>query len=778
MKKLVMIIFLFLLILMQNIYAQTWQKTRLDRGEKDRAGQFCTIAVDDHGYSHISYMDYKWNTNDENLRYAYQDNTGWHIEKIDFTDYSSHVGFTTDIALDSNGNPHIIEVVLNTYDDDLVRYLYKEPGGLWVSKNFIGYVYYYYSKIEISNDDNPYLLYGAKNGGDTGFNLVMSYKNNGYWYRKIITNNLDRHTNWDQIFDFTLDGNNKPIVCYFENGSLMLSHNGSKILIDNGCDRGHGCSVDYDADNDIIWVVYHHRDYDNLNLAIISDDDCNVYILDNIGGKHPSITLDKAGFPHIAYFTGSGSDQQELRYIYQNSDGWFSSTVDHGYDGRSGSTGGNYKNISLGISVNKYAQAYICYQWLDPSGNFNDNDYHLYFAKNTDKIITVNPIVSLSNYFIKREQTFQIMGSGFSSNGQVTMYFKAPSGSLEEEFITADKNGDYSKSNTIPSNAELGVWEYWAKDLSSGISSDKVNYHVVSQFQIFTEDFESFDGSRWQPSHPSECTVETDNGDKAYCIDATYETGVYSLIKNYQFTDFDINLKIRNDTDFDYGYNHASYFILFNYQDSNNQYYLKFCTPIQVAVNPIEYHYENKLYKIVNGNTEVIKTYQNVTIDDKLYHDVRVKREDNQISVYYDNNEIMSVYDDATIQGKIGIGAYKSKAYFDDINIRLPDNGTAIELSSKSKLIKFALQSNYPNPFNSTTNITFDVPKASHVTLKVYDITGKHIKTLVDEHMNAGNHSVKWYGKNSKGNTVPSGIYLCRIQSDGYTNTISMLYSK
>ena len=77
----------------------------------------------------------------------------------------------------------------------------------------------------------------------------------------------------------------------------------------------------------------------------------------------------------------------------------------------------------------------------------------------------------------------------------------------------------------------------------------------------------------------------------------------------------------------------------------------------------------------------------------------------------------------------------------------------------------FALYQNYPNPFNPTTTIKYQIPNSSHVTLKVYDILGREVATLVNEVQNAGEHSVQFPDRQQTTNyrQVSSGIYFYRL---------------
>ena len=61
---------------------------------------------------------------------------------------------------------------------------------------------------------------------------------------------------------------------------------------------------------------------------------------------------------------------------------------------------------------------------------------------------------------------------------------------------------------------------------------------------------------------------------------------------------------------------------------------------------------------------------------------------------------------------------------------------------------------NYPNPFNPITSIKYDLPTDAHTVMEVFDIMGKHVKTLVDENQTAGFKTIKWDATNSTGNNV------------------------
>jgi hypothetical protein len=86
---------------------------------------------------------------------------------------------------------------------------------------------------------------------------------------------------------------------------------------------------------------------------------------------------------------------------------------------------------------------------------------------------------------------------------------------------------------------------------------------------------------------------------------------------------------------------------------------------------------------------------------------------------------------------------------------------------------KFELFQNYPNPFNPSTTINFSVPKTSLVTIKVYNILGKELSTLVNEEKSAGNYSVQFFGSK-----LSSGIYFYRMQAGSFSQTKKLLLLK
>ncbi len=98
---------------------------------------------------------------------------------------------------------------------------------------------------------------------------------------------------------------------------------------------------------------------------------------------------------------------------------------------------------------------------------------------------------------------------------------------------------------------------------------------------------------------------------------------------------------------------------------------------------------------------------------------------------------------------------------------------TSVETIHSNNPIRFELKQNYPNPFNPTTKIKYQLPDAGFVTLKVYDVLGNEIATLVNEEKQTGTYEITWYAEN-----LPSGIYFYRLQAGSFILTKKMVLMK
>jgi hypothetical protein len=81
-------------------------------------------------------------------------------------------------------------------------------------------------------------------------------------------------------------------------------------------------------------------------------------------------------------------------------------------------------------------------------------------------------------------------------------------------------------------------------------------------------------------------------------------------------------------------------------------------------------------------------------------------------------------------------------------------------------VLSSGLDSIYPNPFNPSTTIRYNIAKAEKVSLNIYNLRGQKVITLINESKSAGAHTASWDGRDEAGNPVASGVYYLRLQTD------------
>jgi hypothetical protein len=139
---------------------------------------------------------------------------------------------------------------------------------------------------------------------------------------------------------------------------------------------------------------------------------------------------------------------------------------------------------------------------------------------------------------------------------------------------------------------------------------------------------------------------------------------------------------------------------------------------------------------------------------------------------FYDasSDQILSISEILPFQND-GYGTLDNPYEFSILN-------TGIDAPDVSVPKATALHANYPNPFNPTTTIKFDLATKSHVSLKVYDTMGRLIRTLSSETREPGYYSVQWHGLDDAGKPVQSGLYFYRLETDNYKSVKRMLLLK
>ena len=101
------------------------------------------------------------------------------------------------------------------------------------------------------------------------------------------------------------------------------------------------------------------------------------------------------------------------------------------------------------------------------------------------------------------------------------------------------------------------------------------------------------------------------------------------------------------------------------------------------------------------------------------------------------------------------------------------DTFPSVDDSSNYLPTEFSLSQNYPNPFNPSTTLRYTIPRSGQVTLRIYNLLGKEVETLVDEKQQAGAYAIQWNPVD-----LPSGIYFIRLQAGEFAANRKLLLVK
>ena len=111
-------------------------------------------------------------------------------------------------------------------------------------------------------------------------------------------------------------------------------------------------------------------------------------------------------------------------------------------------------------------------------------------------------------------------------------------------------------------------------------------------------------------------------------------------------------------------------------------------------------------------------------------------------------------------------------------------NGVSVDCEKESSFdvnfmpVETSLGKNYPNPFNPSTQVRYALPEASKVSISIYDMMGRQVRSLVNGSMDAGYHTALWNATNDNGNPVSAGMYIYTIQAGEFRQTKKMVLLK
>jgi hypothetical protein len=199
--------------------------------------------------------------------------------------------------------------------------------------------------------------------------------------------------------------------------------------------------------------------------------------------------------------------------------------------------------------------------------------------------------------------------------------------------------------------------------------------------------------------------------------------------------------------------------------------------------NPEEVEPKYHLYRGYNTDCESEPTYSflaAVNHNDSIYIDNSLTLYDPEhATIQYCTGDLLTYSYKILAKDKHGSESVKSErgmvsGYSTECGGGDEDNRQVSNNENQSDIpVVFSLKQNYPNPFNPTTNIQYDLPSDNFVSIKIFDITGREITTLVNEFKTAGRYSVGFNGAN-----ISSGIYYYKIEAGNFTQVRKMILLK
>ncbi len=282
-------------------------------------GRFTSIAIDSHGYAHISYGELI--TSGVRLKYAYQDENGWHTDVID-----DDCGYTTALVLDNNDQPHI---VYNGFPNNGLKYAYRDTTG-WHIKTLVVSNSVGFPHVAISSAGYPHIAYRDES------QLRYIYEDTSGWHIETI----EDQNNPGIDISLVLDDRDRPHISYFDWNLLEYQYatkNASQWNIEtiaklNSSGIGRYTSLRL-SQSGVPHVLLYSKP--SLYYAVPGNQGWDIETISSEwtgegDGALSSLVLDADDTPHISY--RSDADGGTLVYAYKTTS-WISTIVDSGSTG-------------------------------------------------------------------------------------------------------------------------------------------------------------------------------------------------------------------------------------------------------------------------------------------------------------------------------------------------------------------------------------------------------------------------------------------------------------
>jgi len=324
--------------------------------------------------------------------------------------------------------------------------------------------------------------------------------------------------------------------------------------------------------------------------------------------------------------------------------------------------------------------------------------------------------------------------------------------------------------------------------------------------QAYTEDFEDGDISEWAQYRADEEMIQAvdmtsapavliGGGDKVgYIQDLDYSYSGAAILLDGEVTD--ANYTVEADV---YVYENAStsaYTGIVAYADSSHQgphsygYYVKLVADFdgdnrfrlynnQLNFSTFQYSFHNGIDASGVDKTEGWHHMKIV---------VSTNPADSTVSYqcFYDEIDLGTYVDDSdmhTYMGQPGLYAFQQNGvdglagYFDNYSV-MANGTTSVDNKFQSRPVTMTMHQNFPNPFNPSTSISFDVHEAGEASLMIYNIKGETVTTLAQGNIQPGSYQVTWDGRDNQGQIVATGNYIAVLSKGNEQVSRNMLMLK
>ncbi len=292
---------------------------------------------------------------------------------------------------------------------------------------------------------------------------------------------------------------------------------------------------------------------------------------------------------------------------------------------------------------------------------------------------------------------------------------------------------------------------------------------------IYEENFES-GSTNWSPNIPANWRDGSDEDGHFYEL---LQPGPFgsprrptssSILTPYVVGDFELEVVAKSNADSTIEARDICLF--FGFQDSLQFYYAHFAATSGNVHNIIAIVDSADRKKI---NFEPAGT-STALLDDHQFHRLKIVRsvESGSIEAFFDDQKILTAVDSTFSYGKIGIGSFDDAAVFRSVKLWGELITTGVD-GTPNPPEEFALHQNYPNPFNPETTIGFTLAKASSISIDIFDLGGKRVKSLLNEQRRAGYSQVSWNGTDLNNVRVASGVYVYILRNGYFSQTRKMV---